>query len=269
MAERRAVNKYYPPDWDPSKGSANRHQKSHPLRHRAKRIDEGILVIRFEMPYNIVCLKCENYIAMGVRYNAEKSKVGQYYTSPIFKFRMKCHLCDNFFEIQSDPAKFDYNILSGARKQVRPSYTEADTDGPQEIVIDEDDRKRRLTDAMFRLEKQAEDKIRGDSQLPRLHDIKRWRSRFEDSFTSNQLLRAQYRAKRKKIEETRAQSKKILQKASLQIPLVRSCESDKTEAGLILDQRKSERLRMSEVSRKLDILNQKIVLQKSMKKEKG
>ena len=40
---------------------------------------------------------------MGVRYNAEKSKVGNYYTTQIFKFRMKCHLCDNHFEIQTDP----------------------------------------------------------------------------------------------------------------------------------------------------------------------
>ena len=40
---------------------------------------------------------------MGVRYNAEKSKVGNYYSTPIFKFRMKCHLCDSHFEIQTDP----------------------------------------------------------------------------------------------------------------------------------------------------------------------
>ena len=40
---------------------------------------------------------------MGVRYNAEKTTVGKYYSTPIFKFRMKCHLCDNHFEIQTDP----------------------------------------------------------------------------------------------------------------------------------------------------------------------
>ena len=40
---------------------------------------------------------------MGVRYNAEKSQVGKYYSTPIFKFRMKCHLCDNYFEIETDP----------------------------------------------------------------------------------------------------------------------------------------------------------------------
>ena len=58
---------------------------------------------RFEMPYNIWCGGCNSHIGMGVRYNAEKSKVGNYYTTPIYKFRMKCHLCDNHFEIQTDP----------------------------------------------------------------------------------------------------------------------------------------------------------------------
>lgn len=61
-------------------------------------------VHRFEMPYNIWCGGCNSPIGMGVRYNSEKSKVGMYYTTPIFKFRMKCHLCDNHFEIQTDPA---------------------------------------------------------------------------------------------------------------------------------------------------------------------
>ena len=26
-----------------------------------------------------------------------------YYTTPILSFRMKCHLCDNWFVIQTDP----------------------------------------------------------------------------------------------------------------------------------------------------------------------
>jgi hypothetical protein len=39
----------------------------------------------------------------GVRFNAEKKKVGMYYTTPILSFRMKCHLCDNWFVIQTDP----------------------------------------------------------------------------------------------------------------------------------------------------------------------
>ena len=46
---------------------------------------------------------CNNHIGMGVRYNAEKKKIGNYYSTPIYSFRCKCHLCDGWFEIQTDP----------------------------------------------------------------------------------------------------------------------------------------------------------------------
>ena len=50
---------------------------------------------------------------MGVRYNAEKTTVGKYYSTPIFKFRMKCHLCDNHFEIQTDPKVHSSRVNEG------------------------------------------------------------------------------------------------------------------------------------------------------------
>lgn len=55
------------------------------------------------MPFNIWCLGCNNHVGMGVRYNAEKKKIGMYYTTPLYEFRMKCHLCDNYYVIRTDP----------------------------------------------------------------------------------------------------------------------------------------------------------------------
>lgn len=93
----------------------------HALGDRARKLEQGILIVRFELPFNIwwyVALDyleeccdwwppnsgtCNNHIGMGVRYNAEKKKVGSYYSTPIFSFRCKCHLCDGWFEIQTDP----------------------------------------------------------------------------------------------------------------------------------------------------------------------
>lgn len=46
LAAARADNFYFPPEWDPKKGSMNKQQGQHPLRERAKKIDQGILVIR-------------------------------------------------------------------------------------------------------------------------------------------------------------------------------------------------------------------------------
>ena len=50
---------------------------------------------------------------MGVRYNAEKRKVGNYYSTPIYAFRCKCHLCDGWFEIQTDPKVRMQNMSLG------------------------------------------------------------------------------------------------------------------------------------------------------------
>jgi coiled-coil domain-containing protein 130 len=114
MAERRATNKWYPPDWDPSMGSVNQYWGQHPLRERAKKLKEGILVVRFEMPFNIWCGGCHQHIAMGVRFNAEKKKVGYYHSTPIWDFSMTCHMCSHRFNIQTDPKvkSVEHRILS-------------------------------------------------------------------------------------------------------------------------------------------------------------
>ena len=45
----------------------------------------------------------QSHLGAGVRYNAQKRKVGAYYSTPIYAFRCKCHLCSGWFEIRTDP----------------------------------------------------------------------------------------------------------------------------------------------------------------------
>ncbi|CAM1297570.1 CCDC130 (predicted) [Pycnogonum litorale] len=190
MADRKAVNKYYPPEWTPSKDSINKFRGTRALRERAKKLDQGILIIWFEMPYNIWCEGCKNHIGMGVRYNAEKSKVGMYYTTPIWKFRMKCHLCDNYVEMQTDPANFDYIIVSGASRQERrwdPKENE------QVVPEDKETGKKLVTDAMFRLEHGVEDKQKIKSAAPVLLKLEEQKERWKDDYIANKLLRQKFR----------------------------------------------------------------------------
>uniref|UniRef100_A0A6G1S5J5 Coiled-coil domain-containing protein 130 n=1 Tax=Aceria tosichella TaxID=561515 RepID=A0A6G1S5J5_9ACAR len=256
MADRKAINKYYPPDWDPSKGSVNKYQKSHPLRDRARKIDQGILVVRFEMPFNVWCLKCNNHVGMGVRYNAEKSKVGNYYTTPVYQFKMKCHLCDNYFVIRTDPAKFDYSIDEGARRQaeqtidvkaeeVRAGSMNQDA-GPSRLLLQTaEEAKLRITDSMLKLEKRVEDRMKSDANQPSLHDLKKWRDLREDSFSMNQLVRSQYRKRRKEAEKSKERDKKLLKKTSLKITLVEPASCDRRQAKKILSDKKKADLERS------------------------
>ena len=69
------------------------------------------------MPWNSWCGTCSAHIGAGVRYNAEKSKVGAYLSTPIFGFRCKCHLCSGWFEIRTDPKNAAYVVHEGLKKK--------------------------------------------------------------------------------------------------------------------------------------------------------
>ncbi|RKP26374.1 CWC16 protein [Syncephalis pseudoplumigaleata] len=183
MADRRAVNKYYPPDWDPSKGSLNQYHGQHALRERARKLHQGILIVRFELPFNIWCEGCDSHIGTGVRYNAEKKKIGNYYSTPILSFRMKCHLCANWIEIHTDPKNARYVVVAGARQKVETWEPE---DSEVIRLPDEADKERREKNAFAQLEHGVEDKRKAASLAQRLMDIqsvndKQWSSPDEQS----------------------------------------------------------------------------------------
>ncbi|CAG8501756.1 11711_t:CDS:2 [Paraglomus brasilianum] len=202
-------NKYYPPDWDPSQastGSVNKFVGKHPLGDRARKIDQGILIVscgawrydvnvsysRFELPFNIWCEGCENHIGKGVRYNAEKKKAGNYYSTPIWSFRMKCHLCDNWFEIQTDPKNAEYVVVSGARRKEE----EWDPEDTGTIKLKDDDEARKLAeDAFYKLEHAVKDEQKHAAAVPALTQLQRLNERqWADPYTLSQKMRKIFRA---------------------------------------------------------------------------
>ncbi|XP_016047749.1 probable splicing factor YJU2B [Erinaceus europaeus] len=231
MGERKGVSKYYPPDFNPEKhGSLNRYHHSHPLRERARKLAQGILVIRFEMPYNIWCDGCKNHIGMGVRYNAEKKKVGSYYSTPIYRFRMKCHLCVNYIEMQTDPASCDYVIVSGARRKEE----RWDPEDNAQVQATEHETKQKLeTDAMFRLEHGEADRHSLHQALPSLSRLQEAQGAWKDDFALNSLLRKRFREKKKAMQEQEERTQALQAKASLDIPLLPEAEEDRRLAALL------------------------------------
>ncbi|XP_006023467.1 coiled-coil domain-containing protein 130 isoform X2 [Alligator sinensis] len=231
MGERKGVNKYYPPDFDPAKhGSLNKYRHSHPLRERARKLSQGILIIRFEMPYNIWCDGCKNHIGMGVRYNAEKKKVGNYYTTPIYRFRMKCHLCVNYIEMQTDPANCDYVIVSGAQRKEERWDPQ---DNEQVLATEHEEKKKLETDAMYRLEHGATDQGKLQRALPTLSNIQEAQSAWKDDFALNSMLRRKFREEKKVLQEEEEKDQALQAKANLSIPLVREAEEDRRLATLL------------------------------------
>eukprot|EP00794_Sanderia_malayensis_P008047 gene8047-8909_t len=223
--ERKGVNKYYPPDFDPGKGGLNKYHGTHALRERARKLHEGILIIRFEMPYNIWCNGCGNHIGMGVRYNAQKRKVGNYYTTPIYKFRMKCHLCDQHFEIQTDPKNCEYEILSGARRK-EERWDPAVTENIQ--TTDRDVKAKLVSDAMFKLEHDIIDKQEAKKKAPTLGKLRDMKDIWHDDFSVNQALRRKFRQEKKELHDKTIADDDLKRRALLpsDMPLVEESLED-------------------------------------------
>jgi len=184
----QADGMYYPPHWRPEMGSLDKMHGSHHLTHQAKKIKEGILIVRIELPFPIWCTGCNNKFALATRYTAEKFCVGKYLSTPVYKFKMKCHKCPQMHEMRTDPANFDYLCVSGCRRDVRTWDME---ENGQVSFTDSAERARLDTDPMFALEKGKNDKNVHDERKPELLKLKIENAvKHGDSFKLNRALRA-------------------------------------------------------------------------------
>ncbi|CEQ41712.1 SPOSA6832_03457, partial [Sporobolomyces salmonicolor] len=260
----QGFNKYYPPDYEPGHGSLNKYHGKHALGDRARKIDQGILVVRFELPFNIwwcaflscFCSSprrrfkltplansghCNNHIGQGVRYNAEKKKVGNYHSSPIWSFRCKCHLCQHWFEIRTDPQNTRYVVHEGARQK----NEEGDAEENGQIVIGSSLSCLRFNlpltshpgfllrclftrkdtsaststappDPFASLEKSVTQKTRALSESARLSSLyEQSAAQWSDPYAASSALRASFRKKKKHILESEGRAEGVRDKFGL------------------------------------------------------
>ncbi|MES1922179.1 hypothetical protein MHBO_003695, partial [Bonamia ostreae] len=156
LAAARADNFYHPPDWDPKKSSRNKFQKS-----RGRNQYEQKHMVRFEMPFNIVCDGKkrnveEHHIGAGTRYNARKMAVGFYFSTQLWEFDMCCHQCGNKIIIKTDPKNRAYEITKGGRIRIEKYSAEA-----AKVLkpVDPELMEKRDKDKMFALERDTEQKM--------------------------------------------------------------------------------------------------------------
>ncbi|WCJ21280.1 hypothetical protein M5689_003446 [Euphorbia peplus] len=224
LAAARADNFYYPPEWTPQQGSLNKFHGQHALRERARKIDQGILIIRFEMPFNIWCGGCNSMIAKGVRFNAEKKQVGNYYSTKIWSFSMKAACCKQEIVIQTDPKNCEYLIISGAQKKTE----DFDVEDAETFALPADEEKGKLSDPFYRLEHEEEDIRKKKEAEPVLVRLQRASdSRHSDDYGRNKALRARLRSQKKRVAEEEASSRKL----GLNIRLLPTSKEDAATAA--------------------------------------
>eukprot|EP01116_Phalansterium_solitarium_P013440 TRINITY_DN30805_c0_g1_i1.p1 TRINITY_DN30805_c0_g1~~TRINITY_DN30805_c0_g1_i1.p1 ORF type:complete len:333 (+),score=128.95 TRINITY_DN30805_c0_g1_i1:220-1218(+) len=110
MGERKVINKYYPPDFDPA------------LMPRGKKPKNGQYTVRMMMPMSVKCLTCGEYIYKGKKFNSKKETVeGEDYLGiKIFRFYMRCANCSAEFTIKTDPKNSDYVAELGVSRNFEP-----------------------------------------------------------------------------------------------------------------------------------------------------
>jgi coiled-coil domain-containing protein 130 len=182
------------------------------------------------MPWNIWCGGCGVHIERGVRYNAEKKKVGKYYTTPIFQFDMKCHLCPNRIVMETDPKACDYKVASGGR---RKNESWAPEDNETIPLMDNEERIKMTSDPMYRLEHTTKDKVKAEKDQPALIRLMKLKATQNDDYKLNSTLRASFRIKKKEIKVQEAKDQGIKDKFALGIALLPEKEEDSKAAKAI------------------------------------
>ncbi|KAJ8936872.1 hypothetical protein NQ314_012136 [Rhamnusium bicolor] len=106
MSERKVLNKYYPPDFDPAKIP------------RMKLPKNRQYTVRLMAPFNMRCATCGEYIYKGKKFNARKEDVENqdYLGIRIYRFYIKCTRCLQEISFKTDPRNTDYEIEAGATR---------------------------------------------------------------------------------------------------------------------------------------------------------
>lgn len=226
------MGRYVPPEHEGTT-SANKLAGKHALGSRARKAGQGILTVRFEMPFPIWCTTCPKptIIGQGVRFNAEKKKVGNYHTTPILSFRMKHVVCGGWIEIRTDPKNTAYVVTEGAKKR----DTGEDKVQEGEIKIrTEEERARLENDAFARLEGKVEDKQRIVTDKSRIEELYNAKERdWDDPGEANRRLRNAFRIGRKEREQNGRLTETLKDKMSLGMDLLEESEDDRIRAAFV------------------------------------
>lgn len=146
MGERKVINKYFPPDFDPTKIPRSKKASINPN-----------FVVRMMLPMSVRCNTCGEYMYKGKKFNSRKEDVegpeGEYLGIKIFRFYFKCITCSAEFSIKTDPQNMDYAVETGVKRNFEP-YKDVEQQKKNAMMQREESEK---DDAMAKLENKTKD----------------------------------------------------------------------------------------------------------------
>eukprot|EP00038_Savillea_parva_P008021 m.174105 g.174105 ORF g.174105 m.174105 type:complete len:346 (+) comp13790_c0_seq1:272-1309(+) len=157
MGERKVLNKYYPPDFDPSKVPRRRMAKDRQYK------------VRLMAPFNMRCVHCGDYIYKGKKFDAQKETVlGEDYLGiRIFRFYIRCPRCASAITFKTDPKTTDYVCETGATRNFENWRVVDDAEDAGAAQEEEDEQ-----NPMAALERRTEESKREIDILDALEELK-------------------------------------------------------------------------------------------------
>jgi len=158
MGERKVLNRYFPPDFDPSLVPKRRWD---PLKQ---------VEVRMMLPFNMQCLKCGEFMYRGKKFNSRKEDAlnEDYLGVRIYRFYIKCSVCSNEIAFKTDPKNQDYVCESGASR----NYESWRQQGDAESSLEESRKADERNNAMAALEGRTLDSKIEMDVLDALDEIK-------------------------------------------------------------------------------------------------
>jgi len=131
MGERKVINKYLPPDFDPS------------LIPRTRKPKDGMFSVRMMLPFSIRCSNCSTFMYQGRKFNSKKENMqgvdGKYLGIQRFRFYIKCTSCAQPVSFLTDPKNSDYEMENGATRnyEILKDKKKTEEDAAQELEEEE------------------------------------------------------------------------------------------------------------------------------------
>ncbi|PFH60509.1 hypothetical protein XA68_10823 [Ophiocordyceps unilateralis] len=113
MSERKVLQKYYPPGFDPRELTRRRGPKTTGPR---------IQTVRIMAPFSMRCMTCGEFVYRGRKFNARKeTNVEEKYLGiQIIFLHIKCTRCSAEITFRTDPKNRDYAMVKGAVRNMEP-----------------------------------------------------------------------------------------------------------------------------------------------------
>jgi coiled-coil domain-containing protein 130 len=230
------MGRYIPPELEGRVSFNKASGKGHALGARARKLGtEGILTVRFECPFAIWCTTCqpEKIIAQGVRFNAEKKKVGNYYSTPIWSFRFT-HFCGGVIEVRTDPKASEYVVFEGARRR---DYGEGRREAEWGMVAGatEEEKERLEKEGGFaKLEKAVDEKREKVTQQMRIDELRVASERdWADPYEKSRLLRREFRVGRRKRQDDGRTGAALQERFGFAVDMLETTDEDAAQARQI------------------------------------